>query len=121
MSSVPTAISQLKGGKMRALAVTSAKRSVILPDVPSINEAGYKGFDANTWFGLAAPAGTPPNVIARLNTEVNRVLQMPDVREKIRAEGGDVLGSTPEVFGSLIKNDLVTWGKIVRQSGARVD
>jgi tripartite-type tricarboxylate transporter receptor subunit TctC len=121
MSSVPTALSQIKGGKMRALAVTSAKRSAILPEVPSINEAGYKGFDANTWFGLAAPAGTPANVIARLNTEVNRVLKMPDVREKIRAEGGDVLGSTPEVFGTLVKDDVVKWGKVVRDSGAKVD
>jgi tripartite-type tricarboxylate transporter receptor subunit TctC len=121
MSSVPTAISQIKGGKMRALAVTSARRSMILPDVPSINEAGYKGFDANTWFGLAAPAGTPANVVARLNKELSLVLQMPDVRDKIRAEGGDVLGSTPDAFGMLIRDDLVKWGKVVRDSGAKVD
>ena len=121
MSSVPTALSQIRGGKMRALAVTSAKRSATLPEVPSINEAGFKGFDANTWFGLAAPVGTPANVVARLNTEVNRVLKMPDVREKIRAEGGDVLGSTPEAFGMLIKNDVVKWGNVVRDSGAKVD
>lgn len=121
MASVPTALSHIKNGKMRALAVTSAKRSVSLPDVPSINDAGYKGFDANTWFGLAAPAGTPANVIARLNTEVNRVLQMPDVREKIRGEGGDILGGTPEAFGNLIKTDIVKWGKIVRDSGAKID
>jgi tripartite-type tricarboxylate transporter receptor subunit TctC len=121
MASVPTAISHIKSGKMRALAVTSAKRSVSLPDVPSINDAGYKGFDANTWFGLAAPAGTPASVIARLNSEVNRVLQMPDVREKIRAEGGDILGGTPEAFGNLIKSDVVKWGKVVKDSGAKVD
>ena len=121
MASVPTAISHIKSGKMRALAVTSAKHSVSLPDVPSINDAGYKGFDANTWFGLAAPAGTPPAVIARLNTEINRVLQMPDVREKIRGEGGDILGGTPEAFGSLIKTDVVKWGKVVKESGAKVD
>jgi tripartite-type tricarboxylate transporter receptor subunit TctC len=121
MASVPTAISHIKSGKMRALAVTSAKRSVSLPDVPSINDAGYKGFDATTWFGLAAPAGTPVSVIARLNTEVNRVLQMPDVREKIRGEGGDILGGTPEAFGNLIKSDVVKWGKVVKDSGAKVD
>jgi tripartite-type tricarboxylate transporter receptor subunit TctC len=121
MASVPTAMSHLKSGKMRALAVTSAKRSVTLPDVPTITEAGYKGFDANTWFGLVAPAGTPANVIARLNTEVNRVLQMPDVREKIRSEGGDALGGTPEAFGSLIKSDIVKWGKVVKESGAKID
>jgi tripartite-type tricarboxylate transporter receptor subunit TctC len=121
MASVPTAISHLKSGKMRALAVTSAKRSPGLPDVPTINDAGYQGFDANTWFGLAAPAGTPAHVVARLNTEVNRVLQMPDVRDKIRGEGGDALGGTPEAFGALIKNDMVKWGKIVRESGAKID
>jgi tripartite-type tricarboxylate transporter receptor subunit TctC len=121
MASVPTAISHIKSGKMRALAVTSAKRSVSLPEVPSINDAGYKGFDANTWFGLAAPAGTPASVIARLNTEVNRDLQMPDVREKKRGEGGDVLGGTPEAFGNLIKTDVVKWGKVVKDSGAKVD
>jgi tripartite-type tricarboxylate transporter receptor subunit TctC len=121
MASVPTAISHIKSGKMRALAVTSAKRSVSLPDVPSINDAGYKGFDANTWFGLAAPAGTPASVIARLNSEVTRVLQMPDVREKIRAEGGDILGGTPEAFGNLIRTDVVKWGKVVKDSGAKVD
>lgn len=121
MASVPTAMSHLKSGKMRALAVTSAKRSVTLPNVPSINEAGYSGFDANTWFGLAAPAGTPASVIARMNAEVNRVLQMPDVREKIRSEGGDALGGTPEAFAALIKADIVKWGLIVKESGAKID
>lgn len=121
MASVPTAMAHLKSGKMRALAVSSAKRSASLPDVPPINDAGYTGFDANTWFGLLAPAGTPASVIARLNTEVNRVLQMPDVREKIRGEGGDILGGTPEAFGNLIKGDVVKWGKVVKDSGAKVD
>nr|WP_234815031.1 tripartite tricarboxylate transporter substrate binding protein [Noviherbaspirillum denitrificans] len=121
MSSVPSAIAQIKGGKLRPIAVTSAKRSDDLPQVPTLAESGYKGFDATTWFGFLAPAGTPTPIIARLNAEVNRVLKMPEVREKIGAEGGDVQGSTPEEFAALIKSDITKWGQIVKDSGAKID
>ncbi|WP_019142671.1 Bug family tripartite tricarboxylate transporter substrate binding protein [Noviherbaspirillum massiliense] len=121
MSSVPSAISQIKSGRIRPLAVTSARRSEDLPNVPTINESGYKGFDAVTWFGLLVPAGTPPSIVARLNTEVNKVLKMKDVQEKIRVEGGDVQGSTPEEFAALLKADIVKWGQVVRESGAKID
>jgi tripartite-type tricarboxylate transporter receptor subunit TctC len=121
MASVPTANGQIKGGNMRALAVTSEKRSGDLPTVPTINESGYKGFDARTWFGLLAPAGTPASVVARLNAEVNKILKMPEVREKIRAEGGDILGGTPAEFASMIKTEHVRWGKVVKESGAKMD
>lgn len=86
-----------------------------------INESGYKGFDARTWFGLLAPAGTPAAVIAKLNAEVNKVLKMPEVREKIRVEGGDTLGGTPAEFASMIKSEHVRWGKVVKESGAKID
>ena len=121
MASVPTASGQIKGGNMRALAVTSEKRSADLPSVPTINESGYKGFDARTWFGLLAPAGTPPNVILKLNAEINKVLKMPEVREKIRVEGGDTLGGSSEEFASMIKSETVRWGKVVKESGAKID
>ena len=121
MASVPTANGQIKGGNMRALAVTSEQRAADLPSVPTINESGYKGFDARTWFGLLAPAGTPPAVVAKLNAEVNKVLKMAEVREKIRTEGGDVLGGTPEQFASMIKSEHVRWGKVVKESGAKID
>jgi tripartite-type tricarboxylate transporter receptor subunit TctC len=121
MSSVPTALSQIRGGTMRALAVTSSQRADDLPNVPTINESGYKGFDARTWFGLLAPAGTPASVVARLNAEVNKILKMPEVREKIRAEGGDILGGTPAEFASMIKTEHVRWGKVVKESGAKMD
>lgn len=121
MSSVPTAISQIKSGRMRAIAVTSAGRSNDLPDVPTINEAGYKGFDAATWFGLLAPKGTPADVVALLNGKVNQVLKMPDVRKRIELEGASVLGSTPQQFETLLKTDMVKWGQVVRESGAQVD
>jgi tripartite-type tricarboxylate transporter receptor subunit TctC len=121
MASVPTAISQIKGGGMRALAVTSQKRSDDLPAVPTINESGYKGFDARTWFGLLAPAGTPAPIIARLNAEINKVLKMPEVRDKIRVEGGDVMGGAPEQFAAMIKAEIPRWGIVVKESGAKID
>jgi len=121
MASVPTALSQIKGGKLRALAVTSTKRSPALPDVPTVAEAGFKGFDANTWFGLLVPKGTPDAVVTRLNAEVNKVLKMPDVREKFAAEGGGALGGTPEEFAALLKADYSKWAKVVKDSGAKLD
>ncbi|WP_194722171.1 Bug family tripartite tricarboxylate transporter substrate binding protein [Noviherbaspirillum malthae] len=121
MSSVPSAMSQIKSGKLRPLAVTSDKRSDDLPQVPTINESGYKGFNAITWFGLLVPAGTPAPIVARLNTEVNKALQSKDVQQKIGAEGGDAHGSTPEEFASLLKTDIVKWGQIVKESGAKID
>jgi tripartite-type tricarboxylate transporter receptor subunit TctC len=121
LSSVPSAIAQIKGGKLRALAVTGAKRSAELPEVPAIAESGYKGFEVTTWYGLLLPAGTPQPVVTLLNGEVNQVLRQPDVRSRLAAEGGDVLGGTPGEFAAVLKADLARWGGIVKQSGAKVD
>ena len=121
MSSVPTLLGQIKQGKLRPLAVTSAKRVDDLPDVPTINESGYKGFDAVTWFGILAPAGTPKDVVARLNAEFNKAMQLPDLRKKLADEGADAAGGTPEQFAALIKEDIGRWGKVVKESGAKVD
>jgi tripartite-type tricarboxylate transporter receptor subunit TctC len=121
MSSIPTALSHIKGGKLRALAVTSTKRAPALPDVPTIAEAGYQGFDANTWFGLVAPAKTPAAVVEKINAEVNRVLKMPDIKEKFAAEGGGPLGGSPQEFAALLKSDYAKWGKVVKESGAKLD
>ena len=121
MSSVPTALSQIKGGKLRAIAVTGVKRAAELPKVPTIAESGYKGFDATTWFGLLTPAKTPPEIIKRLNAEVNKVLKEPEVRAKLASEGGDALGGSPEDFAKLLKADVGRWGKVVKDSGAKVD
>ena len=120
LSSLPTLQSHIAGGKMRALAVTSPKRSPVIPNVPTVAET-IKGFDANTWFGILAPAGTPKPVIAKLNTEINKVLKDPVVRKAIQAEGGEVLGGTPEEFRALIKGDIANWAKEVKSSGAKVD
>ena len=121
MSSVPTLLGQIKQGKLRPLAVTSAKRADDLPNVPTINESGYKGFDAVTWFGFLAPAGTPKDVIAKLNAEFNKALQQPELRKKLGDEGADAAGGTPEQFADLIKAEIPRWGKVVKESGARID
>jgi len=121
MASVPTALPQIKNGKLRPLAVTSTKRAAAMPDVPTIAESGVKGFDANTWFGLLVPKGTPEAIVTRLNTEVNKVLKMPEVSKKFAAEGGGAVGGTPEEFAALLKADYTKWGKIVKDSGATVD
>jgi tripartite-type tricarboxylate transporter receptor subunit TctC len=121
MSSVPTLIGHIKQGKLRALAVTSAKRVDDLPNVPTINESGYKGFDAVTWFGLLAPAGTPKDVIAKLNAEFNKALKLPELNKRLSDEGADPAGGTPEEFAKLIKDEIPRWGKVVKDSGAKVD
>ena len=120
-SSVSSVIGQIKGGKVRAIAVASAKRSPALPDVPTVAESGYPGFDADSWYGLLMPAGTPPAIVQRVNAEVNKVLAIPEMRERIGGEGGQALGGTPERFTALLKADLAKWGNAVRQSGAKVD
>jgi len=121
MSSVPTLLQHIKSGKLRALAVTSAKRVDDLPNVPTINESGYQGFDAVTWFGFLAPASTPKDVVARLNDAFNKALQQPDVRKRLDEEGSVPAGGTPEQFAALIKDEIPRWGKVVKESGARVD
>jgi len=121
MSSVPTLIGYVKNGKMRALAVTSPKRTADLPSVPTVAESGFKGFEAVTWFGVAGPAGLPKDVVARLNGAFNKALQDPEVRKKLASQGADALGGTPEQFAKLIHDDIGRWGKIVKESGAKVD
>jgi len=121
MSSVPSALSQIKAGRLRAIAVTSAKRAPELPEVPTIAESGYKGFEASTWYGLLAPAGTSAAIVARLNAEVNRALGTPEVRQRLAAEGGEALGGTPEQFVSFLKAEHAKWGRVVKESGARAE
>ena len=120
-SSIPTALGQIKNGQLRAIAVTSLKRSGALPNVPTISESGIKGFEANTWFGFVAPAGTPQNIINELNKNINQVLKQPDVRARLLNEGGEVLGGTPEQFSNLLAKDIAHWGKIIKASGIKLD
>lgn len=121
MSSVPSALAQIKGGKLRAIAVSAPKRSPALPDVPTVTEAGIQGVEAATWFGILVPARTDGAIVERLNKELNIALQAAEVREKIAAEGGGALGGTAAKFAELLKAELPLWAKVVKDSGATVD
>src|SRR5881296_570333 len=121
MSSVPSALSQIRAGRLRAIAVTSANRAQELPDAPTIAESGYGGFEANTWYGLLAPAGTPVPIVATLNAEVNRALRTPEVRGRLAAEGGDALGGSPEQFASFLRAEHAKWSRVVKESGAKAE
>lgn len=118
---LPTTIPQIKAGKVRALAVTSAKRSVILPDLQTVSEAGLPGFDVVSWFGILAPAGTPKEIVAKLNKEIVKILQMPDVRDRLFKQGAEPLSCTPEQFDAHIKREIVKWGEVVKKSGAKME
>ena len=106
---------------MRAIAVSAVKRSPSLPDVPTIAEAGYQGFNAGTWYGLFVPAKTPEAVIQRLNTAANEALKAEDVIGRVKNEGGTILGGTKEIFAEKIRQDHAKLGKAVRDSGAKID
>ena len=121
VSSVPSVLQQIRTGSLRPIAVTSAKRVDDLPQTPTVGESGYKGFDAVTWFGFLAPAGTPKDIVTRLNAEFNKALQQPDLRKRLGDEGADPLGGTPEQFADLIRADIVRWSKAVKDSGVRID
>ena len=121
MSSVPTLLGHVRNGKLKVIAITSAKRSAQLPDVPTLAESGYKGFEAVTWFGVLAPANTPAAIVAQLNKAINQALKQPDVADKLQSEGGEILGGTPEQFSALLRAEVPRWAKIVKESGATLD
>ena len=118
---ITTAWPLAKAGKLRALAVTTAKRSPIAPDVPTLAEAGLAGYEIGSWQGVFAPAGTPVDVVKRLNAEIVKIINMPDVREKLVGLGAEPVGNTPDEFAALVKSEVVKWAAVVKQSGARVD
>jgi tripartite-type tricarboxylate transporter receptor subunit TctC len=112
---------QIQAGKLRALAVTSAKRFPLLPDLPTIAESGYPGFEALAWNGVLVPAGTPRAIAQRLNTEINAILKDPDVVQKMHAAGFDLVGGTPEEFGQLIKSESEKWMPVIRKAGVKIE
>ena len=120
-TSMPPAVPQVKAGKVRAIALTSAQRSPVLPDVPTLNELGYSGFDDLTWVGFFAPAGTPADVVTRLNAELNRIFAAPDVKEKLGSLGLESRPNTSAEFGAFLKDEVVKWAKAVKESGAKAD
>jgi tripartite-type tricarboxylate transporter receptor subunit TctC len=120
-SSIPTLLGQIRNGRLRAIAVTSVQRTTDLPQVPTVAESGYKGFESVTWFGFVGPAGIPQPIVTRLNAEINKVLQSPELKKKLSEQGATVLGGTPEQFASLIRSEIGRWAPIVKASGAKLD
>jgi tripartite-type tricarboxylate transporter receptor subunit TctC len=112
---------QVQSGKLRALAVTGARRNPALPDVPTVTEAGYGGADFVSWNGVHVRSGTPRTLIARLNNDLNRVLKLPDIQERMVTLGLDPAGGAPEAFGRFVQEDIARWAKVIKESGVRVE
>lgn len=120
-ASVTSVKPQIEAGRLRALAVTDSKRSQALPQLPTVAETGVPGYEARAWHGVVAPAGTPAAVVARLNSELNKILQLAEVRAKLSREGAEIIGSTPREFAAYIRAEIPKWAKIIKDSGARAD
>jgi tripartite-type tricarboxylate transporter receptor subunit TctC len=115
------AMTQVKAGKLKALAVTTAERSKLVPELPTMAEAGLPGFDISTWYGLFAPAGTQPAIVSKWNADVTKILTTPDVRAKLMADGAEPAPDTPEQFAQMIARELAKYARIIKASGAKVD
>jgi tripartite-type tricarboxylate transporter receptor subunit TctC len=118
---IPAAAPHIKAGKLRALALASAQRSAVLPDVPTADEAGLPKFEVTTWYGILAPAGTPRPVVARLNGELGKIMHSPELKDRLEALATDPLTSTPEEFADLIRREIAKWSEVVREAGLKAD
>ncbi len=118
---VLSVIPQVKSGKLRGLAVTSAQRMPVAPEVPTLAQSGFPGFEAGTWFGLLAPAGTPREIIDRLHAETVKVLRLPESQDRLAGQGATTVGNTPEQFAAYIKSESAKWAKVLKASGVRAD
>jgi len=117
----PNVIGHVRAGRMKALAVTTAQRSPLAPEIPTLAEAGVPGYEQTAWFGVLAPAGTPREIIARLNAEIIKVLNAPDVKERFGKQGVEVRTSTPEQFSTFLRSEVARWGKVIREAGIKAD
>jgi len=117
----PVVLPHVRSGQLRALAVSSVKRLPSLPEVPTVAESGFPGFDADQWYGVVAPAGTPPAVVARLNAEINKALQNPQVAQQLDGEGAVPVPGSPQAFGELIAREIPRWAKVVKAGNVRAD
>ncbi len=118
-NNVITAVPHVRVGRLRALAVTTAKRSPALPEAPTVSESGYPGFESNSWQGIVTRSGTPQAIVARLNSEAVRVLQLPEVRNPIASQGNDIAASSPEEFLAYIRIEMEKWGKVIQTAGVK--
>jgi len=121
VSPIPPMLAPVKDGRLRAIGVTGTQRSNAFPGVPTLAESGLPGYEATNWYGAMVPARTPRDIVAKLNTELTRILQLPDVKGRFQDEGGEVTPTPPEQFAAFIARELPKWAKIVKASGARVD
>ncbi len=121
IDTINTVLPYVRDGRLRGLAVSSMKRSSVLPDLPTLHESGLSGFDASAWQGIVAPAATPSDIVQRLNAEVNKALAHPEVRAKLAAQGADVLGGTSAEYAAHLRSELPRWAKAVKDSGAKAD
>jgi tripartite-type tricarboxylate transporter receptor subunit TctC len=119
--SVITGLPQIKSGRVRALAVSGTRRSPALPEVPTMLEAGVRGFESSTWYGVLAPKATPRGVVMKLNGEIVAILRLPEVKDRLLAEGAEPVGNSPEQFGEFIKSEIAKWGKVIRVAGLRAE
>ena len=118
---IPPALPQVKAGKLRALGVTTLKRVAAAPEIPTLDESGLPGFEAVAWFGVLAPAGTPRDIVLKLSQEIARIVRTPEMQDRLRLEGAEAVGSTPEQFAETIRRDIAKWAVVVKASGARAD
>lgn len=116
-NNVLSALPHVRSGRLRALGVTSAERSPVLPNLPTIAESGLPGYEAGAWYAVLAPARTPPQIVSRLHTEFVKVLQQPKVQERLSSDGAGIVGSTPEVLAKTIEADIARWGQVIKQTG----
>jgi tripartite-type tricarboxylate transporter receptor subunit TctC len=118
-TSIPAALGQVRAGKMKALAVSTLKRSSAMPDVPTIDESALKGYDAASWYGLFMPAGAPKSAVATISSEVVKIMQAPDIRDRFMADGFEPAGLGPDEFSKYLRGEIVKWDKIVKAAGIR--
>ena len=116
---LPTVIRQVRAGKLRALAVSGLKRAPAAPDIPTVAESGVPGYETATWWGLSAPAKTPPAILARLHKEAIRAVNAPDVRQRLEGVGADIIGNTPEQYAAFIRNEIDKWAKVIKAAGIK--
>jgi tripartite-type tricarboxylate transporter receptor subunit TctC len=121
ITALPNGLPFVRGGKIKALGVTTAKRASIAPDIPTIAEGGVPGYDAGTWQGIVTAAGVPRELVNRLYAEIAAILQMPDVKEKLAADGSELIAAPPDRFAAHLRSEITKWGKVVRESGAKAD
>ena len=120
-ANISDVLAQVKAGRLRALAVTTAKRSAVVPELPTLSESGLPGFDVSTWQAMLAPAGTPREVVTRLNAEIGRIMALPEVKERFLSFGTDAATSTPEQLGQFLRDEVAKIGKVVKDVGAKID